>query len=227
MSIPYNLPTSFINDTLVSDITVPITEILFDTVNFDTDVEDLSLSGSPRPDQLSYDLYGTTDHAWAILGINNVIDPYYDWIKDDEELHEYVLRKYSTSETDTLLYVSNLVNYYTAPNGLLIYPENLVSYTYIDVSNPSVSSSEVQFDYDITSASEVRFAITKAGTRVEYANVTDFHTDLVVEGFALTTNIEHEIELNERLRLINVISPSSVEDVMAKVKKRVNKITNE
>lgn len=43
---------------------------------------------------VSFDLYGTHDNWWLIYAINNVIDPFYDWLLSQTELDEYVNKMY-------------------------------------------------------------------------------------------------------------------------------------
>lgn len=49
-----------------------------------------------KPEDISFDLYGNVEHYWTILLINDVIDPYKDWLMDYNTLYEYALEKYGS-----------------------------------------------------------------------------------------------------------------------------------
>ena len=53
-----------------------------------------TIIGAPRPEQLSYGIYGSPDYEWVLLLINGVIDPWYGWIKEDDVVREYAEKKY-------------------------------------------------------------------------------------------------------------------------------------
>lgn len=50
-----------------------------------------------RPDNVSYELYGTTDYYWTFFLVNpNLKNAYLDWPKSTRELTEFVESKYNT-----------------------------------------------------------------------------------------------------------------------------------
>ena len=57
-------------------------------------LKEYSIRGNPRPETLSHMLYGTVNYYWVILLINNIYDPYYDWIQSDQTIHEKSEQKY-------------------------------------------------------------------------------------------------------------------------------------
>lgn len=52
------------------------------------------IKGSPRPEQLAYKLYGNTELYWVLLLINNIYDPYYDWVTDQETAYQQAIQRY-------------------------------------------------------------------------------------------------------------------------------------
>ncbi|ATI17696.1 baseplate wedge subunit [Aeromonas phage AS-yj] len=64
------------------------------------------VSGSPRPEVVSYDLYGDTKYYWILLFLNQVYDPFYDWICEEEIVHQYTAQKYKNlpAKEGTVLY---------------------------------------------------------------------------------------------------------------------------
>lgn len=64
------------------------------------------LSGSPRPEQVSFDIYGDTKYYWILLMLNDIYDPFYDWICPEEIVHQYTIKKYANfdDKEGTVLY---------------------------------------------------------------------------------------------------------------------------
>ena len=54
--------------------------------------------GDDRPDNVSYEIYGTTDYDWLILLSNNIINVGSEWPLTQESFVNYMTRKYGTEE---------------------------------------------------------------------------------------------------------------------------------
>jgi hypothetical protein len=57
----------------------------------------VSITEGSTPESVSLGVYGTTDYWWLILAINNIIDPFYDWLMSEEEIIEYCNLTYGDS----------------------------------------------------------------------------------------------------------------------------------
>lgn len=51
-----------------------------------------------RPEQISYDLYGTEAYYWIILQVNDIVDYYNEWPLSQVELNDFILKKYGGYE---------------------------------------------------------------------------------------------------------------------------------
>ena len=51
-----------------------------------------------RPDQLSKRIYGSEQYYWVILQVNDIVDYYNDWPLSQQELDQYILKKYGSRE---------------------------------------------------------------------------------------------------------------------------------
>lgn len=49
-----------------------------------------------KPEDIAYEEYGDPELYWIILLLNDIINPYYDWILNDDRLLEYVKFKYGS-----------------------------------------------------------------------------------------------------------------------------------
>lgn len=72
--------------------------------NFDYTLSDLS-----RPDLLSSVNYGSSYYDWLIYLANDIIDPYHDYYKQDEDLNAFIIGKYGSiaASKEVILYYRN------------------------------------------------------------------------------------------------------------------------
>jgi hypothetical protein len=52
------------------------------------------LNAHERPEVVSFEEYDVSDRHWILMMINNIEDPYYDWILSQEQLDKFVESKY-------------------------------------------------------------------------------------------------------------------------------------
>ena len=50
------------------------------------------------PENLAYDYYGKASDNWIILMMNDIVDPFHEWIMDTNTFEKYVLDKYGSIE---------------------------------------------------------------------------------------------------------------------------------
>lgn len=62
--------------------------------NFTTNYYERVLNSYERPEIVSHMEYGVVDRHWIMMMINNVEDPYYDWILDNEQIEKFIVNKY-------------------------------------------------------------------------------------------------------------------------------------
>jgi len=86
---------SYNNNTLV-DITRRID--IPDTIKSRADIfYQYIVKDGEKPEDIAYDAYGDPNRHWIILLMNNVIDPFYDWVMNSKELERYVISQYPGS----------------------------------------------------------------------------------------------------------------------------------
>jgi hypothetical protein len=87
------LPKLEYNGVSISDITVNfrLTKLTDNLSNYYTDVD---IPEGSTPENVSLDVYGTTDYWWLILIANDVIDPFYDWLMRESEVEAYANKLY-------------------------------------------------------------------------------------------------------------------------------------
>lgn len=48
-----------------------------------------------RPEDIAQYYYGSVDYIWLVYLANAITDPYHDWPKSQDQLHEYLIEKYA------------------------------------------------------------------------------------------------------------------------------------
>lgn len=62
------------------------------------------ISGSPRPEELAYILYGNTQLYWVLLMCNNNYDPFHGWIKTQEASYQSSIQRYQDVGGEQVVY---------------------------------------------------------------------------------------------------------------------------
>lgn len=55
---------------------------------------DYEIKEGERADTLAHDYYGSSTYTWLIYITNNIYDPYYQWPMTDNQLFEFIEKKY-------------------------------------------------------------------------------------------------------------------------------------
>lgn len=69
---------------------IPVREIVNNTSLY----YKYTIEGWDTPENLAAKLYDNSNYHWVILLLNNVIDPFYDWILREEEVFKYATEIY-------------------------------------------------------------------------------------------------------------------------------------
>ena len=63
-------------------------------LNFDYVLQE----GSTRPDILSFNYYNSSQYDWLIYMANEIIDPYHDYYKSQDDFKNYIIGKYGSTD---------------------------------------------------------------------------------------------------------------------------------
>lgn len=156
-----------------------------------------TIVGSPRPEQLAYKLYGDPNYEWVLLLVNGVIDPWHGWIRPDDVVRAYAEKKYKNFGG-----VNGVHHYVDPQTGDEYY--NIVP----DVEVPNTFNGEFQFDGSITYGSTG----TSTPDEIKWYNALDTDKRYVqfVGYLVPVTNVEFELEQNEKMRKILIIRPNDI-----------------
>ena len=54
-----------------------------------------------RPEDVAYYYYDDPELAWLVLSVNDIIDPYTQWPKDQDSLNSYIIKQYESESGTT------------------------------------------------------------------------------------------------------------------------------
>lgn len=158
----------------------------FDEVAASFIIPKFFISGSPRPELLSYQIYGDVRYYWVLLMINGIYDPFHGWIKSEEAVHGSAAQKY--------------VN---MPNG----------------------ANEILYHVNSEGQKFWRMSEYPIGSGNWYDLGDDQHRHLQYRGTLVpVTGIEHELNVNESKRTINIVSPSDMTRFLDLLTRRLEKV---
>lgn len=167
-----------------------------------------SVSDGQRPEHVSYELYKRPDYYWTILILNNIINPYTDWLIPQRSLDGYIQKKYQ----------SGLIRGYDKNNSPVVLK---LSYGPNGVHHFLNTHTGMLDEYEDI---RLRDLILTEQTAIMAKSIADGDSPLISASAALDkafankiannimpiTNYQYESNQNEERRLIEVISPSYI-----------------
>lgn len=179
-----------------------------------------------RPDIVATKLYSNPDLHWTFFLVND-IDNYYDWHMDNQTFEKYINKKYKgyyaiasqTSDiltsTDKFLLGEKITS--TSATGRIIEVDPIHNRIAIDtkgfVSGEAITGAISGKSFTPTSI------IPHVQGVYHYKNADGIVRNAPRNGFSAVTIYDHEYELNEERRLINVIRPNIINDVVRRFEK--------
>lgn len=101
MSFFSKFPTIEHQNHILRDITrrIRVKEFLQQNVSF---LDPYRVKDGETPESIAYDFYGDSEKHWIILILNDVIDPFFDWVKEDDILLAYTENKYGIGNINAI-----------------------------------------------------------------------------------------------------------------------------
>ncbi len=120
-----------------------------------------SIKGDERPDEIAYDVYGSSEYDWVVLITAGIITYQNDYPLTNQELYDYTLNKYGVEGM-------NSINHYESVEvkdneGRLIYPAGIIVAQDFTIPNPDIPTSFISpvvgvtnFEYETNKNDEKR-----------------------------------------------------------------------
>ena len=99
-----------------------------------------SLTTSDRPENVADNIYGDSRYHWILMQLNNVVDPYYDWVLEPDTFDSFVAKKYPNY--NLLLYT----DHHAEPSYNVGVPKKYFFYPGETISGGSATGTVVEFN---------------------------------------------------------------------------------
>ena len=169
---------------------------LFDYLNDNVNLFNKYVIGDgARPDTIAEDLYGDAELDYVVILVAGIININHEWPLQDYQVYDYALEKYG-SETEM-----NANHHYETfeikdDKGRQILPPNLIV--------------DDEFKIDGTSSKyNTTYTLISESGNLQLDDKDEFTVSTDNIAFAVT-NFQHEIELNEKRREIDVLKNSYI-----------------
>lgn len=60
------------------------------------------LMDGDRPEIIAHKVYGSVNYHWVVLLMNDIVNPYYDWVMSDTELEKFIDKQYGVVNRNAL-----------------------------------------------------------------------------------------------------------------------------
>ena len=179
------------------------------------------LEDGERPDIVASKVYGNGDLHWTLFLVNEFMN-YNDWYKDTETFDAYINDKYPgqfltvtsnssiISQTNKFLLGEKVSSEQGSGNVLMLQPTyNRLGVTSSDwITDDTITGQSSGKSFVIESAIEMKDGVSY------YKDADGFKHNYFINGSTQISNLEHEIEHNERKRNIKIIKPNLITKVV-------------
>jgi len=153
-------------------------------VYYEYDVQD-----SDTPEIIANKFYGSPERHWAVLMINDIVDPQFDWPLDQRTIISYMNEKYSANAS-------------VGQSGVNWAQANIHSYYKVETRTSNSTGAELQSKLEIDANTYANVAAT---TTIKVSKENKSYYD-------------YEVEENESKRTIKLLKPEFVSSIEEEIK---------
>jgi hypothetical protein len=166
-------------------------------VYYEYDIQD-----GDTPEIIATKFYDSPERHWAVLMINNIVDPQFDWPLDQRTIISYINEKYSANAS-------------VGQSGTTWSQANIHSYYKVETRTSNSTGSELQSKLQIDANTYANVAATTTNLTLDDGNSITITTTKETKSY-----YDYEIEQNEAKRTIKLLKPefvSSIEEELRNV----------
>jgi len=166
-------------------------------VYYEYDIQD-----SDTPEIIASKFYDSPERHWAVLMINNIVDPQFDWPLDQRTIISFIDEKYTAN--------ANL-----GQSGIAWAQSNIHSYYKVETRTSNSTEAELQSKLQIDANTYANVAATTTNLTLDDGNPITITTTKETKSY-----YDYEIEENESKRTIKLLKPefvSSIEEELRNV----------
>lgn len=166
-------------------------------VYYEYDIQD-----GDTPEIIASKFYDSPERHWAVLMINNIVDPQFDWPLDQRTIISYINEKYSANAS-------------VGQSGTTWAQANIHSYYKVETRTSNSTEAELQTKLQIDANTYANVAATTTNLTLDDGNSITITTTKETKSY-----YDYEIEENEAKRTIKLLKPefvSSIEEELRNV----------
>ena len=164
-------------------------------VYYEYDVQD-----SDTPEIIANKFYGSPERQWAVLMINDIVDPQFDWPLDQRTIISYIDEKY-------------LANASVGQSGTTWAQANIHSYYKVETRTTNSTGAELQSKLEIDANTYANVAATTSNLTLDDGNSITITTTKETKSY-----YDYEVEENEAKRTIKLLKPEFVTSIEEELK---------
>jgi hypothetical protein len=164
-------------------------------VYYEYDVQD-----SDTPEIIANKFYGSPERHWAVLMINDIVDPQFDWPLDQRTIISYIDEKY-------------LANASVGQSGTTWAQANIHSYYKVETRTTNSTGTELQSKLEIDANTYANVAATTSNLTLDDGNSITITTTKETKSY-----YDYEVEENEAKRTIKLLKPEFVSSIEEELK---------
>jgi hypothetical protein len=166
-------------------------------VYYEYDIQD-----GDTPEIIASKFYDSPEQHWAVLMINNIVDPQFDWPLDQRTIISYINEKYSANAS-------------VGQSGTTWAQANIHSYYKVETRISNSTEAQLQSKLQIDANTYANVAATTSNLTLDDGNSITITTTKETKSY-----YDYEIEENEAKRTIKLLKPefvSSIEEELRNV----------
>ena len=164
-------------------------------VYYEYDVQD-----SDTPEIIANKFYGSPERHWAVLMINDIVDPQFDWPLDQRTIISYIDKKYSANAS-------------VGQSGTTWAQANIHSYYKVETRTTNSTGTELQSKLEIDANTYANVAATTSNLTLDDGNSITITTTKETKSY-----YDYEVEENEAKRTIKLLKPEFVSSIEEELK---------
>ena len=164
-------------------------------VYYEYDIQD-----SDTPEIIASKFYDSPERHWAVLMINNIVDPQFDWPLDQRTIISYINEKYSANAS-------------VGQSGTTWSQANIHSYYKVETRTSNSTGSELQSKLQIDANTYANVAATTTNLTLDDGNSITITTTKETKSY-----YDYEVEENEAKRTIKLLKPEFVSSIEEELK---------
>lgn len=159
-----------------------------------------NIQDSDTPEIIANKFYGSPERHWAVLMINDIVDPQFDWPLDQRTIISYMDEKYSANAS-------------VGQSGTSWAQSNIHSYYKVETRTTNLTGTKLESKLQIDANTYANVAATTTNLTLDDGNSITITTSKETKSY-----YDYEIEQNEAKRTIKLLKPEFVSSIEEEIK---------